>query len=47
MHHWAVVCKQLAAKIDSPEFRLHGVMTGAASTAGANEKSEPERDYTS
>jgi len=46
MHHWAAVCKQLAAKIDSPEFRLHGVMTSAASSAGAKDKTEPETDST-
>jgi hypothetical protein len=45
MHHSAV-CKQLAAPIDSPEFRLHGVMIGAASTAGAKDKTEPETDST-
>ena len=46
MHHSAAVCKQLAAQIDSPEFRLHGVMIGAASTAGAKDKTEPETDST-
>jgi len=35
-----------AAKIHSPEFRLHGVMTSAASTAGAKDKTEPETDST-
>jgi len=43
MYHRAAVCKQLAAKIDSPEFRLHVVMT---SVAGAKDRTGPETDST-
>ena len=36
----------LAAEVQSPAFTLHYLLTSAAYTVGAKERSEPETDYT-
>jgi len=36
----------LAAEVQSPAFTLHHLLTSAAYTVGAQERNEPETDYT-